>query len=302
MTRKKTHNQFIKEVQEVTNGEYYVLTKYKKSSEKVKVLHIPCNKVWEVTPNNILRGRTCPNCPTVTPHERFCDKVLEITKGRLKVIGKYKGHLNKVLVLCTKHSIKFTTYPKYITNGREVCKQCNIENIKSSQRKSEKQFKKDILNKHNGRITPVDKYVNTHTKIRFKCKVCDHIFSAEPNAVIRTSGCPNCKKSKGEQLISDTLDSLGVYYIRQYSFEQCRYKRTLYFDFFLPEHNLLIEYDGKQHYYPIKFFGGINGYKETVKRDYVKTVFAEKNGITLIRIPYTVQGDELVNLVTDKVK
>lgn len=50
---------------------------------------------------------------------------------------------------------------------------------------------------------------------------------------------------------------------------------------------MLIEYQGKQHYEPIEFFGGIKAFKKQKKRDAMKKEYALKNNIQLIEIPYT---------------
>ena len=59
------------------------------------------------------------------------------------------------------------------------------------------------------------------------------------------------------------------------------------FDFYLPELNTCIEYDGKQHFEAIDFFGGEKGLIETQKRDKEKNEYCLKNEILLFRIPYT---------------
>lgn len=47
-----------------------------------------------------------------------------------------------------------------------------------------------------------------------------------------------------------------------------------------------IEYQGKQHFEPIDFFGGVEGFKDVQKRDKDKKNQCEKNGINLIYINY----------------
>lgn len=42
------------------------------------------------------------------------------------------------------------------------------------------------------------------------------------------------------------------------------------FDIWLPEHSIAIEYNGKQHYEPVNFFGGEEGLKKTSERDALK--------------------------------
>lgn len=61
----------------------------------------------------------------------------------------------------------------------------------------------------------------------------------------------------------------------------------LTFDFYLPEHNICIEYDGEQHFKPIKIFGGNLYFKQIKYHDKIKTQYCKTNNIELIRIPYT---------------
>ena len=61
----------------------------------------------------------------------------------------------------------------------------------------------------------------------------------------------------------------------------------LKFDFYLPDYNCCIEYDGKQHFEPIDYFGGKNGFIKTQERDDIKNQYCKNNDIKLIRIPYT---------------
>ena len=59
------------------------------------------------------------------------------------------------------------------------------------------------------------------------------------------------------------------------------------FDFYLFKYNILIEYQGEQHYKPRKKFGGEEGFKNTVIRDNIKKQYCKNNNIKLIEIPYT---------------
>jgi very-short-patch-repair endonuclease len=59
----------------------------------------------------------------------------------------------------------------------------------------------------------------------------------------------------------------------------------LKFDFYLPKYNLLIEFDGQQHYIPYR--GNIIELEKTKFRDNIKTEYCENNIIKLLRIKYT---------------
>lgn len=129
----------------------------------------------------------------------------------------------------------------------------------------------------------------------FKCPKCGETFEASPTDIKRNAivCCKKCLQgSKGEELIKKILDEEKIKYQSQYTTKDCINPDTGYklrFDFFLPEYNIIIEYDGIQHY---KSNGetGWNTEKnltETQKRDKIKNKYCEDNNIRLIRIPYT---------------
>ena len=99
--------------------------------------------------------------------------------------------------------------------------------------------------------------------------------------------CPICNSSNGEQRISYILNNLGITYKIQYRFSDCKGdNKTLPFDFYIEDKNILIEYDGIQHFEPIDFFGGKEGFEKQQKYDNIKNQYCKDNNIKLIRIPY----------------
>ena len=73
------------------------------------------------------------------------------------------------------------------------------------------------------------------------------------------------------------------------SIKKCKNKKKLPFDngiIKIYNKDILIEYDGKPHFFPIKFFGGINNYRKRVKNDIIKNKFALENNKILLRISY----------------
>ena len=74
-------------------------------------------------------------------------------------------------------------------------------------------------------------------------------------------------------------------------FNDCIVKRKLKFDFYLPKKNLIIEFDGEQHFKPMDYFGGEKLFKMQQKYDIIKNDYAKTNKIQLIRIPYNRLND-----------
>src|SRR3989338_1284401 len=92
--------------------------------------------------------------------------------------------------------------------------------------------------------------------------------------------------SLGELSISKYLTELKIKYEIEKTFDKCVHIKPLRFDFYLPDYNCCIEYDGEQHFQAIRKFGGKKGIKKTQFRDSLKVDFCIDQKITLIRIPY----------------
>ena len=78
------------------------------------------------------------------------------------------------------------------------------------------------------------------------------------------------------------------------TFPSCRgQSNPLPFDFYIESHNLLIEFDGRQHFEPIEYWGGEEGFKTRQFYDSLKNSFAEENGFKLLRFNY-LQSEEVI--------
>ena len=73
-------------------------------------------------------------------------------------------------------------------------------------------------------------------------------------------------------------------------------------DIFVPHLNLAIEYDGIQHFKPIKAWGGEEGLKKNIERDKIKEEKCKKNNVTLIRFTYKENDLLSENYVKSKLK
>lgn len=136
----------------------------------------------------------------------------------------------------------------------------------------------------------------------FECPYCDINSTCNRTFIVPiervsngiTSSCGCRKISHGEEKIIQTLNNSNIKYYCQYSFNDCINPdtgRVLRFDFFLPEYNYCIEYDGQQHFlkYVQDYGSGWNNvdtYRQCHKRDLIKNYYCEEHNIGLLRIPY----------------
>lgn len=123
-------------------------------------------------------------------------------------------------------------------------------------------------------------------KIICKSSLCNHTWETKPKYILNGSGCRICRTSKGEIEIKKYLDSESINYIQQFRFKNEGYITKLPFDFYLPDENLCIEYDGEQHFKSVKHWGGDLGLLKRQERDNIKSEFCENNDIFLLRLPY----------------
>jgi hypothetical protein len=99
--------------------------------------------------------------------------------------------------------------------------------------------------------------------------------------------------SKINAKIDFLLTQMGVKHICEKSFDglEGMKGKNLKFDFHLPEHNILIEYNGKQHYVAMDNFGGEDSFIRQFSYDIRKSEWCQLNGINLIEIPYTLESE-----------
>ena len=155
----------------------------------------------------------------------------------------------------------------------------------------------DDLSKVNINIEPIEEYINTDTPILHQCKLCGHLWHIKPNHTLSGHGCPICNESRGEKCIALWLQEHGLQYITQYKFHECRDKLPLPFDFYLPQYNICVEYDGEQHFKPKDWFGGEDAFNVLRYHDEIKNNYCRENKITLIRIAYNQNIIEELNKI-----
>jgi len=105
-------------------------------------------------------------------------------------------------------------------------------------------------------------------------------------------------ESKGEHKIRNYLIEQKIKYNLQKKFDDCKNVRPLPFDFYIPKYNILIEFNGIQHYEPINHFGGEEKLKIQKQNDEIKKKFAKENGYNLIVISY--EKEDSIYKILDK--
>ena len=287
---RKNASQFKKEVNGLVGNEYVFLDTYINNVTKLRVKHNKCGNVYKVTPNSFLGGSRCPYCAKSILRnklskndDKFKNEINNLVGNDYKFLDPYVNSYTKIRV---KHNKCGRIY-KVTPHSFLQCPHCPFCAVDSA-RKTDAQFKQQVYDLVGDEYTFLDTYVNSVTKLRVKHNKCGRVYEVRPNDFLNTnSRCPYCSSPKGETIISNILDTLNINYEAQKTFDDLKDNQPLSYDFYIPEQNILIEYQGIQHYQPIDYFGGKNTFKYQQQHDKMKDDYAKDNGYNLIAVPYT---------------
>ena len=286
MSKKITTEIFINKAHSVHMNTYdYSIVNYVGCKINVIIL-CPKHGEFSQTPDKHLHGHGCPKCVGYNKStEDFltASKLIHNNKYDYSLV-KYCGAKSNVIILCSKHG-KFNQTPDSHLHGYG-CPKCGYEENGKYFASSKEEFiqKAKIAHCEIYDYLYVN-YVNAKTNVNIICKK-HGVFKQKPDNHLHGKGCPLCKSSLGELAIKKYLDEHNIEYIKEKIFENCKNIFQLPFDYYLPKQNMLLEYDGIQHFIPIKHFGGEIAYNSLKKRDEIKNNFAKNNNIGLLRIKY----------------
>ncbi len=340
---KKSHEEFEAEIKGVL-PDVTLLGMYQDTKHKILCRCEICNNEWDANPSTLRKGHGCPLCArkkmrgrTPIRHEEFSNRI-HVINPNIELLSEYItahdgiscrcgvcGHewtsiasaleKNCHCSLCRKRDMKkkraerffhmaaekFPTleiHGEYIDSATPMdcycrvcnsnwkkapvdllrssgCPGCRKEKIAQMLSKSHDDFIKE-LNQVNPNIEPLGKYVNSHTKLEFHCKICDNKWIAAPQSLLTRSGCPRCAIS-GTSFMEQFL-FFALEYVLGKGKVVSRDKKTIgrELDIYIPEYQIAIE--------PGAWFW----HKDKLAEDKKKKEICHSKGIRLIVIYDTV--------------
>ena len=229
-----------------------------------------------------------------------------------KIKDRQDDYYNRLLKKCTQNGYKLlSSQEEFLCNTSYVRYECpihgeqqmRIANFLSDRhcpkcayvdRREKYQLSKDdICNRViecGGSILNPDDYINNSTlNLLFECQKCGGVFVSSLQRFLQHGGqlCKYCSGSEsvGEFRIRNYLEENCIQFCQEYWFDDCRDIKPLPFDFYLPDNNTIIEFDGRQHFDETNYFS--YSYEKTKQHDAIKSNYCSTNNIKLIRIPYT---------------
>lgn len=269
-----------------------------------------CGTYYSSTINRVLycsRVCGCPKCARKSMtnrkdmvsyksmYEKCLEKRMDIPYKPLFSIGRH----SKSYYICQKHGLYLQENGSHLCGNS--CPSCAMENNNNPSNKlSNSEFFKKAINLG---FKPCFNYVNYDHNTTFECLKCHCKFNSSLHNILVGGSCPKCspKVSHGEILIRYYLNKHNINYISEKRFDDCKDIRPLPFDFYLPDHNILIEYQGQQHFNNVDyFFRDESAFKDRKHKDYLKAKYAKDNGYKLLRPTYKTNTQEKINRYLDR--
>ena len=98
------------------------------------------------------------------------------------------------------------------------------------------------------------------------------------------------KRSYGELEIKVLLEELNINFQEEVPLiltnNQTGETKNVRIDFYIPDYNLFIEYNGRQHYEPVEDFGGKSAFEKQKERDLWVRQALNSDKSTLIEVPF----------------
>jgi predicted Zn-ribbon and HTH transcriptional regulator len=281
----KTHKQFVDNIYQLVKNEYTVLGNYINSRTKILMKHNICGHEWYIKPYSFLSGQRCPKCAKnhKRTHEEYCKLLYDLRGDDIEILEEYDGSNIKKLFR-HKCGYEWQIEPRAILAGIK-CPNCS-----GKKHYTFKEIKEILYNLVGNEYEIIGEYVNHRTKVLFRHNKCGNEWFSTPRSFINNNTrCPKCKQSKGERRIEEFLINNNIKYECQYSTPECKNHNPLEFDIIIYKSNneiILIEYQGRQHFEPVEFWGGIKNLLYIQQNDKIKYDYCLSNNIPLIYINY----------------
>lgn len=304
LANKHTTEDFIKKSNQIHNNYYdYSKTQYINLTSPITII-CPIHGEFKQAPREHLQGCGCSKCSKirigmVVDTDSFIKKASKIHNNKYDYSKSiFTSRSIKVCIICPEHG-EFWQTPNSHLKG-QGCPKCGHKITSETQTLPLETvlYKCDKLyDSKYEYIYSAKNYNNLKSIIKI---ICPKHGEFELPAIRHLHGqeCPICTKerreSSGELKIIKILDSLKIDYIFQ---AELKFLGKLKYDFYLPDLNIAIEYNGKQHYEPVEYFGGEKSFIKQQERDKRKSRLSKENDIELIVIKYNNEKEDFEKMI-----
>lgn len=267
----------------------YSKVDYRGNYEKVCIICPKHGPFWQ-TPNAHLHGHWCPNCwkETKLNQSEFIRLAKEAHGDKYDYrYVDYKSSYKPVRIVCPEHGPFFQTPYNHIC----LCSECNKCSQAITNQKNTR-FTPELLeetNKKWNRNYDFSKFVYEGYDV-YGTVICPEHgeFKQSYHHLQSGNGCPTCGNSRNvsELRLKKILDDEFGNVEYQKTFKWLRNKHTLKYDFYLPDYNIAIEYQGRQHFVECSIYCKHDTFEKLKERDLVKIQKSKEHGVKLYHFTF----------------
>jgi hypothetical protein len=280
---------FVRRARDV-HGDFYIYDKveYRDSHTRVTIT-CPVHGDFKQLPYQHLNGHGCKKCATeltISKESISTEEFIKRARACHTIEYDYSqvemtGMNNPVYITCPYHG-GFWQIANTHLQGCD-CPKCGYIQNSIKRTKPVEKFIEQAVAIHGDKYDYSEtEYVNAKKKVAIRCRKHNKIFWQKPNAHLNGNGCPLCAQSHLETDILQLLQSQGINYEAEKTFDWLVSKNKMFLDYFLPEYGVAIECQGEQHFHACDFYGGRPAFKNTRLRDELKKQLCEEHGIAVI--------------------
>ena len=283
----KTREFFIEKAKEIHGNKYdYSKVEYKNNKTKVCII-CPEHGEFFISPSNHIskyNKNGCPKCAGKNLNNEEIIRRFKEVHGNKYDYSKveYVDSKTKVCIICPEHG-EFWQTPNSHLKGRG-CPKCGIIKLKKTFTRTSEQFIQEAKKIHGDKYDYSKvKYINCKEKV---CIICPEHgeFWQTPDSHLQGRGCVLCNPfSKSVKILEEWLLEENIRFEREKMFPWLNRQRL---DFFLPDYNIAIEYQGEQHFKPVKYFGGEKRFIDRIERDKKKNKLCFENNIKILYVSF----------------
>ena len=287
--------QFINKASEIHKNKYSYNKFIYRGFDINGIIACPIHGDFKQDPaHHVYKQQGCPKCGKeiaaknkTKSFDQFLIEAHSVHENKYSYVQEsYTKYKIKMKIICPSHGL-FEQTPTNHISKKQGCPQCAILLRKELITKTFQEMIITAKNIHQDRYTYIENsYSNGYSHMTIICPIHGD-FKQTPNNHLQGHGCPSCV-FKNQSIVAEVLCTLNIKYLTEYKLSIGN-KRKYKVDFYLPDYNLIIEYNGEQHYTP-QTFGSLTieaankKFLKQKKRDVRVRNYCRDSGIYFIEI------------------
>lgn len=296
MGKKLTTETFIEKAREVHGDRYdYSRVNYINSTTPVKIICLEHGE-FEQRPAKHLSGQNCPKCSKHYRRntEEFIKEasILHNNKYDYSKVNFVDTH-TKVCIVCPIHG-EFWQTPHMHLGKKQGCPKCG-----GTSKLTTEEFIQKAKEIHGNKYdySKVN-YISNSDKVCIICPEHGEFWQKANDHISGKKGCPKCRLKSQTKFYEKLKESFSneeiLFEVGNSTIDWINGQR---FDIYFPKYNIAVEYNGVQHYMPVKHFGGELKFQSQLEYDELKRQKCKENNCTLFEVKYDYAEEDYQKLV-----